>query len=188
MSQPVSLRPQRRHRLGLSSRTSSHFSLGNTTDARAWGAQTEPRDCVRTATSWAAVGVGVLRAGRQRRALGSFVEPHFQFGNLGQRQANYRLGLKRLSSDRCFRREWRHAQSLNQTHPCQRRAKSTHEARTVNPVVSEFQRRKAIAIPRGISGVRQLAPLDDPRIPPCRRREPVGSPRERSCRPRRSPS
>src|SRR5262249_48121098 len=48
--------------------------------------------------------------------------------------------------------------------------------------------RGAVAIPRGISFAQRLLRGDDLRIPPCRRREPVGFPRERSFRPRQSPA
>lgn len=40
--------------------------------------------------------------------------------------------------------------------------------------LSALSYREALAIPRGISGFRKPAPIDDTRIPPCRRREPVG--------------
>jgi hypothetical protein len=47
---------------------------------------------------------------------------------------------------------------------------------------------QADAILRGFSVFQSPLPGDETHIPPSRRREPVGSPRERSCRPHRLPS
>ena len=61
-------------------------------------------------------GVRMLRAGRQRGVLRSFirpgfpfVQPRFQFVNLSQQSADNRLRFRRLTSNQCFRDFQRHA-------------------------------------------------------------------------------